>query len=104
MKPETIENPCLICGKGSRTCGHTRQDLRNHYDRCREMRRRNKQAKPAKVKRHRVPAEGPEVFPHDESHSHVAVYAGSKMLRVRMADHPPVKHLKTDADYCGDAE
>jgi hypothetical protein len=94
-----IENPCAICDKPSRSCGHTRADRREHILKSLELRRLTYHA-PAKPRGlHKI--QGAEVFPHDESHSHVAVPGcGDKVLRLRMADVPMVR-LVDDDDYCG---
>jgi hypothetical protein len=91
-----IENPCAICDKPSRSCGHTRADRREHILKCLELRRLTYHAPEKKRGHHKV--KGSEVFPHDESHSHVAVPVSGKVLRLRMADVPMVR-LVTDDEY-----
>jgi hypothetical protein len=110
MKPETIEHPCIICSLPSRSCGHSKQDRRAHTERVlAERRKRNVGCAPGTAwadtgrrrstdtPRHRkVPAAGSGVFPLDEGHSHVGVPVSGRILRARMSETKPVRHISPE--------
>jgi hypothetical protein len=93
-----ILHPCPVCQDPKRECGHTKQDVRNHYAQCRETRRAVKQTPAPKRTHHRPAASGPDVFPH-EGGSYEVVNMGSKLVRVRMAETPAIRRV-TDEMYC----
>jgi hypothetical protein len=105
MKSDLVEHPCPVCKRPSRSCGHTKADLRAYYDHCRELRRAAKAALPPAemVRHHPVPAQGAEVFAsrEDDARQVVLVPVSGKLLKCRMTSPVnPVREL-TDAEYGG---
>jgi hypothetical protein len=78
MKSDLIEHPCVVCKKPSRSCGHTKHDVRAYNAQMREMRRLAKQVAP----KHRVlpvPAAGPAVFHPAPDDSRPIVTLGKRL-------------------------
>ncbi len=104
MKSDLIEHPCPICLEPSRSCGHTKTDLRAYHDRAREIPRAARQdLVPRKRGGHRVPKEGPGVFrePDDDTRQAVMIPVGGKLLKARMTmPKNMVRTSLTDEEYC----
>jgi hypothetical protein len=96
VKPETIEHPCIICDRPSRSCGHTKQDRRVFTERTLAARRQRMTQTQPKRAYHRVPDAGSGVFPLDEGHSHVGVPVSGRVLRARMSETKPVRHISPE--------